>query len=164
LVNAERGAVEATIVWRSGAEQQLWIERPLHQHGGKVHWMDTDNEWLRDHYVSSSAQEIQARFPDRGYRAIRRQAQTLGLKRPQRGRRKPKGVVWSEVENAELRAYAAGEMSAAELSARLPGRAWDAIASQGRVLGMGLRRKGVYYQVRHDTREIIDKEDSLRRM
>ena len=53
-------------------------------------------------------------------------------------------------------------MSAAELSARLPGRSWDAIGAQGRVLGLRLRRKGVYYQVRRDTREIIATEDSSR--
>jgi Recombinase len=162
LVQAERDAVEATIVWRSGAEQQLWIERPLHQRGGKVRWTDADNAWLRAHYASSTTQALQARFPDRGYPAIRRQAQTLGLKRPPRGRPKPKGLTWSEVENALLHAYASGEMSAAELSAQLPGRSWDAIASQGQVLGLPLRRKSIYYQVRRDTREIIDTEDSSR--
>ena len=108
LVKAERGAVEATIVWRSGIEQQLWIERPLHQRGGKVRWTDVEDEWLRTQYVSSSAQELQARFPDRSYYAIRRHAETLGLKRSPRGLPKPKGVVWSEAENAELRAYALG--------------------------------------------------------
>jgi DNA invertase Pin-like site-specific DNA recombinase len=143
LVKAERGAVEATIVWRSGAEQQLWIERPLHQHGGKVRWTDADNEWFRAHYVSSPVQELQARFPDRGYHAIRRQAQTLGLNRPQRGRPKPKGTSWSTEEQAVLRAYASGEISYAELCTQLQGRSWDAIASQGRVLGLRLRRKGV---------------------
>jgi hypothetical protein len=74
LVKAERSAIEATIVWRSGAEQQLLIERPLHQRSGKVRWTDVDDEWLRDHYVSSSAQELHARFSDRGYHAIRRHA------------------------------------------------------------------------------------------
>jgi hypothetical protein len=162
LVKAERGAVEATIVWRSGAEQQLWIERPLHQRGGKVRWTDVDDQWLREHYGSSSAPELQARFPDRGYHAIRRQAQTLGLNRPQRGRPKPKGASWSPEEQAVLRAYAAGEISYAELCTQLPGRSWDAIASQGRVLGLQLRQKGVYYQVRSNTREIIGKEDSSR--
>jgi hypothetical protein len=162
LIKAEHGAVEATIVWRSGAGQQLWIERSLHQRGGKVRWMDTDNEWLRAQYATSTVQALEARFPDRGYQAIRRHAQTLGLKRTPRGLPKPKGVVWSEAENAVLRAYATGEMSAVELCAQLPGRSWDAIVSQGCVLGLRLRRKGVYYQVRRDTREIIDTEDSLR--
>jgi hypothetical protein len=151
LVKAERGAVEATIVWRSGAEQQLWIERPLHQRGGKVRWTDADDEWLRAQYVLSSAQDLHARFPDRSYYAIRRHAETLGLKRSTRGLPKPKGVVWSEAENTEL-------------SARLPGHSWDAIGAQGRILGLRLRRKGVYYQVRRDTREIIDTEDSSRRV
>ena len=160
LVSARHDAVEATIVWRSGAEQHLWIERPLHQRGGKVRWTDADNEWLRAQYAASTPQDLHARFPDRGYYAIRRHAETLGLKRSTRGLPKPKGVVWSEEENAELRAYATGEMSAAELSARLPGRSWGAIASQGCVLGLRLRRKGVYYQVRNDTREIIETEDS----
>ena len=46
--------------------------------------------------------------------------QPLGLKRPQQGVSKPKGTIWSAEENAVLRAYAAGEMSYAELCVQLP--------------------------------------------
>jgi hypothetical protein len=56
-------------------------------------------------------------------------------------------------------AYAAGEISYADLWGQLPGRSWDAIASQGRLLGLGLRRPAVYYRLVVDTREIIDIED-----
>jgi hypothetical protein len=162
-VHTQRESLEATIVWRSGVEQHLWIERPLHQRGGKVRWTDADNEWLREHYASSTVQALETRFPDRSYAAIRRQGQTLGLKRLERGLPKPQGATWSEAENAVLRAYAAGEISAADLSAQLAGRSWDAITYQGRVLGLGFRRHVVYYRVLQDTREIIDKEDPSRR-
>lgn len=91
------------------------------------------------HGVRRIAGEPRSRF------AIRRQAQTLGLNRPQRGRPKPKGASWSTEEHAVLRAYATGEISYTELCTQLPGRSWDAIASQGRVLGLQLRQKGVYY-------------------
>jgi len=122
LVNAQRDAIEATVVWRSGAEQQLWIERPLHQRGGKRGRTDADNTWLQDQYASSTVQALEARFPERGYQAIRRQAEILGLKRPQRRLSKPQGAIWSEAENTVLRAYATGEMSYTELCAQLPGR------------------------------------------
>jgi hypothetical protein len=107
-------------------------------------------------------QELEAQFPRRDYQAIRRQAETLGLTRPPRGRPKPKGRRWSDEENAVLQAYAAGEMSYAELCRQLPGRSWDGITSQGRLLGLRLQRKSVYYRIVHDTREIIDTEDSSR--
>src|SRR4029453_9378499 len=93
---------------------------------------------------------------------LRRKAEILGLKRPPRGRPKLKGASWSTEEHAALQAYAAGEMSYAELCGQLPGRSWDAIASQGRLLGLRLPRQAAYYQLVHDTREIIDPEDSSR--
>ncbi|HSF34435.1 MAG TPA: hypothetical protein VLK82_28755, partial [Candidatus Tectomicrobia bacterium] len=156
LVHTQRESIEATIVWRSGAEQHLWIERPLHQRSGKLRWTDADNEWLREYYASSPVQALEARFPDRRYAAIRRQAETLGLRRPQRGIPKLQGVVWSEAENAVLRMYVAGEISAADLCAQLAGRSWDAITHQGRRLGLRFRRKAVYYRLVSDTRETID--------
>jgi len=162
LVNAEGDAVEATVAWRSGVEQHLWIERPLRQRGGKTRWTEEDHAWLREHYAASTAQDLEAQFPRRGYQAIRRQAETLGLKRPPRGRPKPKGARWSNEEHAVLQAYAAGEMSYVELCDQLPDRSWDAIASQGRLLGLRLRRQAAYYRLVHDTREIIDTEDSSR--
>ncbi len=164
LVNAEGDAVEAIAAWRSGVEQHLWIERPLRQRGGKERWTEADHAWLREHYAASTVQELEAQFPRRGYQAIRRQAETFGLKRPPRGRPKPKGASWSTEEHAVLQAYAAGGMSTAELCVQLPGRTWDAIASQGRLLGLRLRRQAAYYRLVHDTREIIDTEDSSRRV
>jgi Recombinase len=162
LVNAQGDAVEATVVWRSGVEQHLWIERPLRQRGGKERWTDADHAWLREHYAASTVQELEAQFPRRGYQAIRRQAETLGHTRPPRGRPKPKGASWNTEEHAVLQAYAAREMSYVELCGQLPDRSWDAIASQGRLLGLRLRRQAAYYRLVHDTREIIDTEDSSR--
>jgi hypothetical protein len=163
LVNAQSDAVEATVVWRSGGEQHLWIERPSRQRGGKERWTEADHAWLRAHYTASTVQELEVQLPRRGYPAIRRQAETLGLKRPPRGRPQPKRASWSHEEHAVLQAYAAGEMSAAELCGQLPGRSWDAIASQGRLLGLRLRRQAACYRLVHDIREIIDTEDSSRR-
>jgi hypothetical protein len=143
-------------------EQHLWIERPLRQRGGKERWTAADHAWLREHYAASTVQELEAQFPRRGYQAIRRQAETLGLTRPPRGRPKPKGRRWSDEENAVLQAYAAGEMSTAELCDQLAGRSWDGIMSQGRLLGLRLQRTSVYYRIVHDTREIVDIEDHSR--
>ena len=159
LVNAQSDAVEATMVWRSGGEQHLWIERPLRQRGGRGRWTEAHHAWLREHYAASTVQDLGAQFPRRDYQAIRRQAETLGLTRPPRGRPKPKGRRWSNEENAVLQGYAAGEMSYAELCGRLPGRSWGAIASQGRLLGIRLRSQAVYYRLVNNTREIIDTED-----
>jgi hypothetical protein len=102
VVQTQRESIEATIVWRSGAEQHLWIERPLHQRSGRVRWTDAFNEWLRGHYAFLTVQALGARFPDRGYSAIRRQAETVGLKRPRRGIPQPQGAAWSEAEDAVL--------------------------------------------------------------
>jgi DNA invertase Pin-like site-specific DNA recombinase len=159
-VHTQHESIEATIVWRSGVEQHLWIERPLPQRGGKERWTEADHAWLRESYASSTRQALEARFPHRSYQAIRRQAETLGLKRPQHGLPKPKGTSWSAKECAVLQAYAASELSVAELSTQLPGRSWDAMVSQGRLLDLRFRRKAVYYRLLDDTREIIDRADS----
>ena len=157
LVNAQSASVEATVVWRSVVEQHLWIERPLRQRGGKERWTEADHAWLREDYAASTVQDLEAQFPRRDYQAIRRQAESLGLKRPPRGRPKPKGRRWSDEEHAVLQAYAAGEMSTAELCGQLPGRSWDGIISQGRLLGLCHQQsQSVYYRVVDDAREIVD--------
>jgi len=96
-------------------------------------------------------------FPDRSYHAIRKQ-KAWGLKRPHRGAPEPKGLSWTEADNAVLRAYAVGNISEAELRAQLPGRTWDAIEHQGRVLGLSLRRTQVFYQIVNDERELDERE------
>jgi hypothetical protein len=94
--------------------------------------------------------------------AIRKQAAALRLKRRHKGVAKPKGEFWLEAENARLRAYAAGQLSYTELRAQLPGRTWDGIEHQARVLGLSLRQKPVYYHLVPDVREIVSEEDSSR--
>jgi hypothetical protein len=154
--------VEATITWRTGAQQQLWIERPLRRRSGKSPWTEADNTWLRAHYATATSEELQAQFPHRTHMAIRKQAAALGLTRRQQGVPKPKGERWDEAENARLRAYAAGQLSCTELQAQLPGRTWDGIEHQARVLGLRLQRKPVYYRLEPGVREIVSEEDSSR--
>ena len=97
-----------------------------------------------------------------GYRYIRKQAAALRLKRSHKGAPKPKGAPWDETENARLRAYAAGQLSYAEMQTQLPDRSWEAIEHQARVLGLRLQRKPVYYRLAPDVREMVSEEDSSR--
>jgi hypothetical protein len=62
-----------------------------------------------------------------------------------------------------LRAYVAGQISAAELCAKLPGRTWDAIESQQRVLGLVQQHKPIYYRIDSSIRDIVSEESSSRR-
>ena len=162
VINAHREHVEATITWRTGAQQHLWIERPLIRRGGKVPWTEADNTWLRAHYATATREELQAHFPLRTHMAIRKQAAALGLRRRHKGVAKPHGSSWDEAENALLRGYAAGQMSYAELQTHLPGRTRDGIEHQARVLGLRLQQKPVYYQFTPDVREIVSEGDSSR--
>jgi hypothetical protein len=162
IINADRDHLEATIIWRTGVQQHLWIERPLQRRSGKVPWTEADNAWLRAHYVTAAREALQAQFPHRTYMAIRRQGAALGLKRPHKGMPKPKGAPWSEAENTLVQAYAAGQISYTELRAQLPGRTWDGIEHQTRVLGLRLQQKPVYYRLAADAREMISGEDPSR--
>jgi len=74
------------------------------------------------------------------------------------------GVAQREMLPAVQRAYATRKLSSVGMYVQLPGHSWDAITSQGRILGHRLRRKAVYYQIVKDIREIIDKEDSSRKV
>jgi hypothetical protein len=161
VINAARDHLEATLIWRAGAQQQLWIERPLRRRSGKAPWTAAENAWLRTHYATATADTLQAQFPQRTYAAIRRHAGELGLPRPQRGRPKPKGAPWTEADKAVLRAYVCGTLSEAELCAQLPGRSWDAIEKQCQVLGLRKGTTPVYYRVIADTLEMIPDGDSL---
>jgi DNA invertase Pin-like site-specific DNA recombinase len=164
VINAARDHVNVTISWRAGAQQHLWIERPLRRRSGKAPWTEAEKAWLRTHYATATADTLQAQFPQRTYAAIRRHAEALGLPRPQRGRPKPKGAPWTEAAKAVLRAYVCGTLSEAELCAQLPGRSWDAIEKQCQVLGLRKGTKPVYYHVIADTLEMISDGDSLRRV
>jgi ribosomal protein L30/L7E len=164
VIHADREHVEATITWRTEAQQRLWIERPLIRRSGKAPWMEADNTWLQAHYATAARTELQARFPHRTYMAIRKQAAALGLKRRHKGVAKPKGELWQEAENARLRAYAAGQLSYTELQAQLPHRTCDAIEHQVRVLRLRVRRKPVYYRLEPDVREMVSEEDPSRRV
>jgi hypothetical protein len=121
-----------------------------------------DNTWLRAHYAMAAREELQAHFPLRTHMAIRKEAAALGLKRRHKGVAKPKGERWGEDENARLRAYAAGQLSCTELQTQLPGRTWDGIEHQARVLGLRFQRKPVYYRLKSDVREIVSEEHPSR--
>jgi Recombinase len=162
VVNVDCDHVEATMTWRTGVQQQLWIERPLIRRSGKAPWTEAENIWLRAHYATAPRETLQKRFPHRTHMAIRKQAATLGLKRPQQGKSKPKGALWTEPENALLRAQAAGTISYTELCAQLAGRTWDAIETQRRVLGLTRQPQSIYYHVVSDAREMVSEEDTSR--
>jgi hypothetical protein len=154
-VHAASDHVEALVVWCSGAQQRLWIERPPRRRGGKVPWMDVDNSWLLAYYITVTKEERQARFPHRTQMAIRKQAKRLGLIRSQQEISKPHLPPWTKAEHEWLRAYVVGQISAADLRAKLPGRTWDAIESQQRVLGLVQQQKPIYYQINSSIQDII---------
>jgi DNA invertase Pin-like site-specific DNA recombinase len=157
LVKAERDYVEAKILWRSGPQQRLWIERPPRRWSGNVPWSEEDNAWLRAHYATATREERQARFPHRMPKAIVKQARRLGLNRPLKGIAKPNRPLWTEDENELLRAYVMGQSSYAELRAKLPGRTWEAIESQRWVLGLRHQQHPIYYRLDQDIGDIVSK-------
>ena len=159
-MRAARDHVKATVIWRSGAQQHLWIERPPRRRGGKVPWTEADNVWLQAHYATATRDEWEAHFPHRTQMAIRKQAKRLGLTRSKRGTSKPHRQPWTAADHEWLRAYVAGQISAAELCAKLPGRTWDAIESQQRVLGLVQQHKPIYYHVESSVRDIISEGSS----
>jgi hypothetical protein len=160
VCNADREHVGATVTWRTGSQQPLWIGRPLILRSGKVPWTARDNPWLQARYATTSKEALQGRFPHCTYMAIRSQGAVLGLKRPHKGVPKPKGAPWSEAENMLVRAYAAGQLSYAGLEAQLPDRTWDGIEHQACILGLRFHEKPVYYHLVPDVREMISEEDS----
>ena len=159
VIEASVDHVTATVVWRGGLQQRLWIERPRLKRGGKPPWTDEENAWLQQHYTTATPEALQAHFPHRSYKTIRRHAERLGLHRPRRCRAEPRGALWRPEENAVLQAYAAGEISHTDLLTQLPGRSWDGIESQARTLHLSFRRRPLYYQIVEDNRDIVSQED-----
>jgi DNA invertase Pin-like site-specific DNA recombinase len=151
VIEADVDHVTATVVWRSGLQQHLWIERPRRRRAGKGLWTGAEDTWLQQHYATATPAALQARFPQRSYRAIRRRAERLGLQRPHGGMPKPKKA-WGQEDSAVLQAYAAGEISYSDLLAQLPGRSWNCIEHQARVLRLRLRDRQVHYRLLEDVR------------
>jgi hypothetical protein len=147
LVSADADHVDVTIVWRGGAEHQLWVERPRMARAGKSPWTPVEDQALWAYYPDATPAEIQAALPRRAYSAIQARASSLGIKRRRTAVTYRWGAPWQDEENAMLRAYMAGQLSYAELCIRLPGRTPEAIQAQRRVLGLTGHPARVYYRV-----------------
>src|SRR5205823_5977826 len=65
VVDVRPGQVEATVIWRSGAQHRLVIERPLESRGGKTRWTEAENAWLRERYPTAEADELLEGLPGR---------------------------------------------------------------------------------------------------
>jgi DNA invertase Pin-like site-specific DNA recombinase len=155
VIEADADHVTATVVWRGGLQQHLWIERPRLLRAGRRPWTEAENTWLRQHFATATPEEFHARFPLRSYPAIRQQAERLGLSRPIHRLAIPRAPLWSQEENAVLQAYAAGAISYSDMKAQLPGRSWDGIWKQAYALRLSLRRRPVYYRVVEDMRDRV---------
>jgi hypothetical protein len=144
-------------------EQRLWVERPRLARGQKSAWTAADDECLRTPYPTATPVEIQARLPHRTYSAIQTRASSMGIRRHPKAICHPGGAAWSEAESGIVRAYAAGEISYAELRARLPRRTPEAIQAQLRAFGGRRRGARVHYRVVEDALEMLPTESDSRR-
>lgn len=73
--------VNATIVWKTGFEQQLVIHRPVIGYCSKTIWSDEEVDLLRALWPSASKTCVVSSFPQRTWESLSCKARSLGLKR-----------------------------------------------------------------------------------
>lgn len=105
----DRQHIEATVVWKAGFEQVIFIQRPPSRSGREKRWTDQEDILLKMLWPSSSHDSVLAALSGRSWTAIAGRALRLGLRRkrqycpPQKWRR------WDAVEDEKLRLmYEAG--------------------------------------------------------
>jgi hypothetical protein len=146
--------IDASIIWRSGARNDLRIDRPIEARG-KTPWTPDEDAWLREHYATATREEMEAALPRRAYPAIRQRARFLGARRQRESIPPGIGPRWTEEENNIIREYVAGGISYGRLRDMLSDRTWDAIVTQAGVLHLSMRNVAVHYTVVGDEREIV---------
>jgi hypothetical protein len=133
----------------------LWIVRHLVARGDKRPWSAEEIARLRAHYSNATPAELERMLPGRALAAIRRQAQSLGVRRMRAAIPHGIGPAWTDPEDAVIRAYAVSELSHAELRGQLPHRTWDAILWRQQKLQLNGRTSRILYRVEDDAREIV---------
>jgi len=105
----ERKLITATVMWRSGEQQTILIERPQARFTREKRWQPHEDDLLKMLWPSSSKQAILAAFPDRSWRAIAERALRLGVHRKRDPYRQGAAKHWTEDEKAKLtQLYEAG--------------------------------------------------------
>lgn len=136
----------ARVMWRTGLRQAILIERPFADRCRR--WTEEENNLLREIYPTSPLLEIVVRFPHRSIHALRKQAQNLGIvKGEDFEQRKQFCGPMSIDEELVLRDYASMKISRSELYEKLNYRTHDSIQFHMRRLGLGMRRKGIKWDL-----------------
>jgi hypothetical protein len=69
--------IEATIIWKTGFQQQVVIHRPQSNSKLERRWIKEEDDLLRMMYLSSSADALMAALPNRSRKAIKLRASRL---------------------------------------------------------------------------------------
>jgi len=104
-----RESIEATIIWKTGFEQQLTIYRPIARSSREMRWTQEEDKLLTVLYPSSSADVVLAAFPNRSWNAISARSFRLGLRRERRYHPPQDWRPWTSEEDEKLKvSYEAG--------------------------------------------------------
>ncbi|MSP12814.1 MAG: hypothetical protein EXR62_07640 [Chloroflexi bacterium] len=112
LIRHEETSIYARIVWKTGVEQQILIQRPFKPMQKEDIWTEEESEWFRQYYKTAAWPDIMRRFSNRSYHSIISRARDLGLGRG--GKPPGNGKRWSEKDDAIVKRFLDGEITAEE--------------------------------------------------
>lgn len=119
----EHGTIAATIIFRTGFEERLLIERPKAPSKLDNKWSDSELATMRRCYPAAKWEDLFEMLPNRECGAIRSKAAELSLRRAKGT--KPHGKPWTKEDDDALRKVRAGlnenmdRMDLVELAQRL---------------------------------------------
>jgi hypothetical protein len=118
--------IDAAVIWKTGVQQQLTIERPGAVRNRDHVWTSHDKQLLTTLWPSADPETITQAFPNRTWQALACQAHRLGLKRRTKYERKDSLSRWTPEELDQTRQKYEGGIPVSEIAQSI-GRSEDAV-------------------------------------
>ncbi len=138
--------ITARIMWRTGLQQAIRIERPFVDN--RKEWTKDEDDLVRAHYASMPIKRLCALLPGRTWKAIRLRGRILGINRIAKAdltRSNPRP--YTEAEDQVIRDFYAFNITREEMHARLGHHTEDSIYCRAAKLGFRRRKRFVKWTV-----------------
>ncbi|MFC1909857.1 hypothetical protein ACFLXC_01005 [Chloroflexota bacterium] len=136
--------IEATVVWKVGFRQVIYIRRPAVAFQKEKLWRSEEDSLMKMLWPSSSLETIMAALPGRTWASLHNRASSLKLKRQRSYTRIGNWRPWTNKDDTRLKKLYVSEISTTEIARRL-GRSAGAVVRRACLMGvprpMAFRRR-----------------------
>jgi hypothetical protein len=146
LVKEVNDCFHLEIHWRTGFTQKIIVYRPAVSLP-KTRWTEEEETLIRQHYPTSTPEEMMTLLPGRPWDEIRRRAHLLTVKRGFPDMTGSKNPHWTDEEDQILRDFDTCKIAYTEMLVLLGHRSYAGICRRARVLGIDLRKRRIVWRL-----------------